>query len=159
MQTNSPSRSIPFKFTPVKNAFAHPGGAYRARLDTVRKRPCKHDPSKELTRFAFSLLADQSGPVEYLNKRDYTDSSKDQAQLQKDLAAFFKPEEIAKMRRAGTEIELFELEGKEVDLMITTSVSPHYPDPFSKIEGIYPAGHLLSRTDAEADFCELDATI
>lgn len=68
-----------------------------------------------------------------------------------DLEAFLDKTEIEEFSKNKAQIDLADLAGKHVDLMINTISSPKYDTPYSFIDGIFPPGYLLPQKKRESN--------
>jgi len=154
--TNPNTPSVPYKFNNYKNPFAVPAGRYRAVVKWVKMCESKTDKSKQAVKFLFDVTENADGPVTYLISKEYAEGSAEYAHLAVDLEAFLDKAEIEEFSKNKTQIDLADLAGKHVDLMINTISSPKYDTPYSFIDGIFPAGYLLpqkKRETADQDAC------
>lgn len=149
-------KSIPFKLKEPKNLFAVPAGKYSATLKNVTTVESKNDMADDAVRFIFDVTRNESGPVEYLAKKEYTLHGGQSEELLRDMDAFFEPFELSQMKRAQKEIDLVQLIGRSVDIYVVTKCVPQYKVPFSKIDGIFRAGTLLHMESDDDPFDDFD---
>ena len=140
---------IPFQFPEERNPFAVPAGKYRAFLLSAKYVPNKQDGSQDDIRFLFQITADVNGEADYRARKVYSVGINFH-ELNQDLKAFFTDDEIAEIKKAGTQIDLADLEGRKVDILIITGkkVKGH-KDPFSQIDGILRVGTLIPKETCE----------
>lgn len=148
-KSNTPKQTplVPFRFAPRNNPFAVPSGRYRGVVKSVTKNSLGAANEKTTIKFMFELTEDQNGPVDYLIRKQYTEGSPNYGELNSDLAVFLDPAEMKELETTGTEIDLADLIGCKVDVLVSTIQNKGYPEPFSKIDAIYPPGHLLPEND------------
>lgn len=140
---------IPYQFPEERNLFAVPAGKYRARLMSSTYLPNKKNNERDDIRFIFQIVADANGSADYRARKVYS-SGINLYDLDQDLKAFFTDDEIAELKKTRKQIDLADLEGKTVDLLIITSRTvKEYKDPFSQIDGIFRAGTLLPNEKCE----------
>lgn len=154
--SNPNTPSVPYRFNNYKNPFAIPAGRYRAAVKWVKMCESKTDKSKQAVKFLFDVIEDADGPVTYLISKEYAEGSAEYAHLGVDLEAFLDEADIEDFSKNKTQIDLADLAGKHVDLIITTISSLKYDTPYSFIDGIFPAGYLLpkkKRESNDADAC------
>lgn len=147
--SNPNTPSVPYRFNSYKNPFAVPAGRYRAVVKSVKMGESKSDKSKQAVKFVFDVIEDVHGPVTYLISKEYAEGSAEYAHLGGDLEAFLDKAEVEELSRTKAQIDLADLAGKHVDLMINTISSPKYDTPYSFIDGIFPAGYLIPQKKRE----------
>ena len=140
---------IPFQFPEEKNPFAVPAVKYHAFLLSAKYVPNKQEGAPDDIRFLFQITADINGEADYRARKVYSVGINFH-ELNQDLKAFFTEEEIAELKKAGAQIDLADLEGRTVDLlMITGKKVKGHKDPFSQIDGILRAGTLIPKETCE----------
>ena len=149
--TNPNTPSVPYRFNNYKNPFAIPAGRYRAAVKWVKMCESKTDKSKQAVKFLFDVIENVDGPVAYMISKEYAEGSAEYAHLAVDLEAFLDKTEIEEFSKNKAQIDLADLEGKHVDLMINTISSPKYDTPYSFIDGIFPAGYLIPQKKRESN--------
>lgn len=140
---------IPFQFPDERNPFAVPASKYRACLRSITYLPSKQNGAQDDIRFLFQIVADATGPADYKARKLYA-VGQNFHELNQDLKAFYTDDEISEIKKSGTQIDLADLEGRFVDLLIITGkkVKGH-KDPFSQIDGMFRAGTLIPQDDCE----------
>jgi len=147
--TNKPLKNkIPFTFEQPLNRFAVPGGKYRASLESVTS--CDHKDRNKSIQFMFELIANEDGPVYYRVGKLFSDDKASRAQMQKFIKAFFSEDQIEALTKDGTQVDLLELQGDRVDLLITTKNVTGCKEPLPEIDSIYSPGTLLP------EFCNVE---
>jgi len=104
---------------------------------------CDHDGRHDDIKFLFELTANEDGPVDYRARKVFCREKMNHAQMQDLFKGFYSEGLIEIMIRNGTEIDLNELVGKQVDLLIKTKCVSGWETPYSEIDGTYPVGTLL----------------
>lgn len=132
--------SIPFLFTPPA-IFAIPAGCYRAVLKDVSTE--ENDDGDPVLRMLYDIVRGENGPVKYAAALEYPAGKAGHDKLNEDLAAFFPQDEIDRMLGMPAELDLTDLVGDEVDLMVSTFTGSDHP-PYSRVTGIYSAGSLIT---------------
>jgi hypothetical protein len=112
----------------------------------------ENDEGDPVLRFHFDIIAGENGPVRYSAALEYLDDKKWHAKLNEDLSAFFPQGEIDQMLGMPQEVDLTDLVGNEVDLMISTFTGSHHP-PYSRVTGIFSAGGFVTGTYMTSDSC------
>jgi len=135
------TQEIPFQFQEPVNLFAVPAGRYRATLESITY--CDHKGQHDDMKFLFDITANEHGPVDYRARKLFCNDKTSHAQLQRLLKVFYTAEEIEILTQNGTEIDLNDLQGRSVDLLIVTKNVSGYKTPFSEIDGAYQVGTLL----------------
>jgi len=133
---------IPFTFTPP-SPFAIPAGCYRAVLREVSTE--ENDDGDPVLRMLYDIVRGENGPVKYAAALEYPAGKAGHAKLNEDLAAFFPQDEIDRMLGMPAELDLTDLVGDEVDLMVSTFTGSDHP-PYSRVTGIFSAGSITSET-------------
>ena len=135
--------SLTYECDENRNVYAVPAGKYRATLNTVSW--ILHQPGGD--HCDCRLLFDIIGPVDYRIRKVYCPNSDSYAELLWDLKAFFTPDEVKAMIKAGGPIERSEVEGRDVDLEVVTKKVKCFKVPYSMIVGIYPPGTLIQDSE------------
>lgn len=158
IKPNPNTLSVPYRFNDYKNPFAVPAGRYKASVKWVKMCESKSDKSKQAIKFLFDVFEDANGHVSYMISKEYTEGTAEYAHLAGDLESFFDRAQIEGFSQEKAQIDLGELAGKHVDLLINTISSPRFDTPYSFIDGIFPVGYLLATADQDACL-ELCATL
>ena len=140
MKFTSSREPIPFTFTPPA-LFAIPAGCYRAVLTDVST--VENDEGDPVLQFLFDVVAGEHGPVEHSACVEYPATREGHAKLNQDLTAFLDQVEIDRLMGMPAELDLTDLVGDEVDLMISTFTGSDHPT-YSRVTGLYPAGSLIT---------------
>jgi len=133
---------IPFTFTPPA-IFAIPAGCYRAVLKDVSTE--ENDDGDPVLRMLYDIVRGENGPVKYAAALEYPSGKAGHAKLNEDVSAFFPQDEIDRMLGIPAELDLTDLVGDEVDLMVSTFTGSDHP-PYSRVTGIFSAGSITSET-------------
>lgn len=148
---NPNKQTIPFSFTKIKNPFCVPAGRYKAIVKSVKIAESKADSSKQAIKMVFALVENPDGPVDFLATKDYNAASQENGHLAADVESFLTKAKIEELKRTKEQIDLADLVGKKVDLLIANKTSPKYVDPLSVIDGLFPAGYLIPHHKPEPD--------
>lgn len=142
MKLNSFKEPIPFTFTPP-SPFAIPAGCYRAVLKEVSME--ENDDGDPVLRMLYDIVRGENGSVKYAVAIEYPEGRAGHTKLNKDLEAFFQQDELDRLQGMPAELDLTDLLGDEVDLMISTFTGSDHP-PYSRVTGIFSAGSITSET-------------
>jgi hypothetical protein len=154
------NKCVPFRLKPVNNLWAVPAGIYCARVSSVTSSPSKKDATKETIKIVFDVFEDRHGnSIKKLAKIDYTEGTEEYEQLQTDLEAFCNPEDLQEMREKSVEMDLKDLVGTEVDIVVSTYQNKGHQHPYSKIVQVAKRGRLIQDNPRYMDLEDVSLAI